>query len=162
MEREVTVGRRDATLVVSRRLQVRLSEIGDVLGSSFGEVYGYLGTHGVEPQGPPFVIYHSAPVGDDPFDVEVCAPVVRAPDAPAGWRIQELPGGCFATLLHVGPYSTVKDGYDTMMAWLVGHDASVIGPPREVYLSEGDTPPDKVQTIIEFPVAEAALPLTAR
>jgi len=154
MGRKVTVGRRDATLVVSKRLPVRLSEIGAVLGSSFGEVYGYLGTHAVDPQGPPFVIYHSAPVGDDPFDVEICAPVVRATGAPPGWRIQELPAGCFATLLHVGPYSTVKDGYDAMLAWLDGHEIAVSGPPREVYLSEGDTPPDEVQTIIEFPVGD--------
>jgi effector-binding domain-containing protein len=161
MEREVKVGRRGATIVMSRRLPVRLSEIGTVLGSAFADVYGYLGAHGVEPVGPPFVIYHGIPAADDPFDVEICAPVARATDAPTGWQVRELPAGTFATLLHVGPYDTVAAAYDTLAAWLRAHDLTVTGPPREVYLSEGDTPPEQVKTIIEFPVADAVEPLTA-
>jgi effector-binding domain-containing protein len=162
MEREVKVGRREATLVVSKRLPARLSEIGTVLGTAFGEVYGYLGQHGVEPKGPPFVIYHGMPVADDPFDIEICAPVVRRTDAPAGWQVQELPAGTFATLLHIGPYDTVGTAYDEMTGWLGAHDIVVTGPPREVYLSEGDTPPEQIRTVIEFPVADAAALVTAR
>ena len=159
MEHEVKVGPREATLVMSRRIPVRLSEIGGVLGASFGEVYGYLGSHGGEPVGPPFVIYHGMPVADDPFEVEVCAPVSRAIDAPTGWELQELPAGTFATLLHVGPYDTVGAAYDTLMAWLGAHELAVIGPPREVYLSDGDTPPEQIRTIVEFPVAGVAAPV---
>lgn len=161
MEREVKVGRREATLVISRRLPIRLSEIGNVIPSSFGEVYGYLGAHGGQPEGPPFIIYHGMPVADDPFEVEICAPVARATDAPTGWRVQELPAGNFATLLHVGPYDTVGAAYDTLTAWLGSHDLVASGPPREVYLSPGDTPPEQVKTIIEFPVADVAMPVTA-
>lgn len=162
MEREVRIGRREATLVLSRRPVVRLSEIGTVLGSAFGEVYGYLEAHGVEPKGPPFVIYHGTPVADDPFEVEVCAPVGRATDGPPGWSIRELPAGTFATMLHVGPYETVGSAYDTMTTWLGAHDLTVMGPPREVYLSEPGTPPEQIRTVIEFPVAAAAAPATAR
>ena len=161
MEHEVKVGRREAILVMSRRLPTRLSEIGSVLGAAFGDVYGYLGAHGVEPEGPPFVIYHGIPQGDDPFEVEICAPVARAADAPAGWQLQELPAGTFATLLHVGPYDTLAAAYDTLMTWLFDHDMTMVGPPREVYLSEGDTPPEQVKTIIEIPVTHAAVPVTA-
>jgi effector-binding domain-containing protein len=161
MEREVKVGRREATLIVSRRLPVRLSEIGSILGGAFGEVYGYLGTHDVGPAGPPFVIYHGVPHADDPFDVEICAPVDRATDAPTGWRFQELPAGTFATLMHVGPYDTVGAAYHALTAWLGAHDMTVTGPPREVYLSDGDTAPERVRTIIEFPVADAAVPSAA-
>jgi effector-binding domain-containing protein len=158
MEHEVRVGRRDATIVMSRRLPVRLSEIGGVLGRSFGEAYGYLGANGGQPQGPPFVIYHGMPVADDPFEVEICAPVARALDAAPGWEVQELPAGMFATLLHVGPYDTVGAAYETLMAWLGAHELAVIGPPREVYLSDGDTPPEQIRTIVEFPVAGVAAP----
>ena len=160
MEREVKVGRREATLVISKRLPVRLSEIGSVLGTAFGEVYGYLGAHGIEPAGPPFVIYHGVPEADDPFEVEICAPVARATEAPTGWQIQELPAGTFATLLHVGPYDSVATAYGTMTTWLSAHHLVVLGPPREVYLSEAGTPPEQVKTIIEFPVADAAISVT--
>ena len=161
MGHEVKVGRREATTVMSRRLQVTLPTIGGVLQAAFGVVYEHIGAHAVEPNGPPFVIYHGSPHGDDPFEVEICAPVAHAPSAPAGWRIQELPAGTFATLLHTGPYDTLGAAYETLTTWLGEHDVAIVGPPREVYLSEGDTPPEEVRTIIELPVADVGAPATA-
>jgi effector-binding domain-containing protein len=155
---EVKVGRREAALVVAKRLPVRLSEIGGVIGRAFGEVYGYLGARGAVPQGPPFIIYHGAPVGDDPFDIEICAPVGRAVDPPAGWQVQELPAGTFVTLLHVGPYDTIGAAYEALGAWIPENGYVVAGPPREVYLSEPETPPEQIRTIVEFPVVEAVTP----
>jgi AraC family transcriptional regulator len=146
---------------VSKRLPVTLPEIGRVMSAAFGEVYGYLGAHGIQPDGPPFVIYHGVPRGDDPFDIEICAPVAAAPDAPTGWHVQELPAGTFATMLHVGPYDTLGAAYGRMTAGLGAHQLANAGPPREVYLSEPGTPPEELMTIIEFPVIEVASPVVA-
>jgi len=159
MEREVRVGRRDAAWVVAKRLPVTLAEIGGVLGAAFGEVYGHLDTHGVAPDGPPFVIYHGTPASGEPFDIEICAPVAQAVEPPPGWEARELPAGLFATLLHVGPYDSVAAGYATITAWIAAHGLALAGPPREVYLSEPETPPDQVRTIIELPVIEVAAPV---
>ena len=159
MEGEIHVQRRDAALVVSKRLPVRLSEIGGVIGPAFGEVYGHLGARGIAGDGPPFVIYHASPAESDPFDIEICAPVARRTDPPAGWQLHELPAGSFATLVHVGPYDTLGIAYDTLAAWIGAHDLVIAGPPREVYLSEPETPPEQIRTIIEFPVIEAAAPV---
>jgi AraC family transcriptional regulator len=161
MGREVNVGRREALLIVSQRRPVRLSEIGAALGAAFGEVYGYLASRRVEPDGPPFVIYHGAPTGDDPFDVEICAPIARTTDPPAGWQVQLLPAGTFATLLHVGPYDTVAMAYDVLMARISAMGLGVAGPPREVYVSEPGTPPELVKTIIEIPVSAVTEPIAA-
>lgn len=161
MAREVKVGRREAALIVSKRLPVRLSEIGGVMGAAFGEVYGHLERQGVEPEGPPFVIYHGMPEADVPFDVEICAPVSRATDPPAGWQLQELPAGMFATLVHVGPYDTLGTAYETLTEWIGAHDLAVAGPPREVYLSEPETPPAQVRTLVEFPVSALATGVAA-
>ncbi len=162
MGHEVRIGRREAALVVSKRLPVRLPEIGGVLGRAFGELYGHLGARGIESNGPPFVIYHGTPASDDPFEVEICAPVSRATDPPEGWQVQELPAGTFVTLLHVGPYDTLEVAYDTLAAWIAAHDLAIAGPPREVYLSEPETLPEQIRTIVEFPVDEvaAAVPIT--
>ena len=159
MERGVMLREREAALVISKRFPVRLSAIGDALGAAFGEVYGHLGAMQLEGDGPPFVIYHEVPVADDPFDIEVCAPVARAVVPPAGWQAQQLPAGTFATLLHVGPYDTVAGTYDAVVAWIGDHDLAVAGPPREVYLSPPDTPPEQIRTIIEFPAARVAAPV---
>lgn len=158
MQGEVKVGRREAALVVSKRLPARVSELGGVFSTAFGEVYGFLGAAGVDPEGPPFVIYHEMPVGDDPMDVEICAPVGRAVDPPSGWRMQELPAGEFATLVHVGPYDTIAVAYGSMTSWLDEHGYAPAGPPREVYLSGPETPQDEIRTVIEFPVAASRQP----
>jgi effector-binding domain-containing protein len=161
MGNDVQIARRDATLVVSKRLPVRLSEIGGVIGPAFGEVYGYLGARGIAGDGPPFVIYHGAPVADDPFDIAVCAPVGQTIDPPGGWQMQELPAGMFATLVHVGPYDTIGAAYETMAGWISAHGLVITGPPREVYLSGPETPPAEIRTLVEFPVLEVAAPVPA-
>lgn len=161
MGHEVKVGRREAILVMSKRAPVRLSQIGGAISAAFGEVYGHLERQGVAPEGPPFVIYHGMPQADVPFDVEICAPVTRATDPPAGWRVQQLPAGLFATLVHVGPYDTLGTAYETLTTWIGAHELAIAGPPREVYLSEPATPPEQVKTIVEFPVSEVASPVPA-
>jgi effector-binding domain-containing protein len=98
---------------------------------------------------------------DDPVEVEICAPIARAIDPPAGWRVQELPAGTFATLVHVGPYDSLGTAYETLTEWIGAHELVVAGPPREVYFSEPGTPPEQVKTIIEFPVSEVAMPAGA-
>ena len=155
MSHEVKVGRREPITVVSRRYEVRLSQIGGVLGQAFGEVYGSLQSRGIGTAGPPFVIYHGAPQGDEPFEIEVCAPVSRAVDPPAGWGMEELPAGTFATLVHVGPYDTIGEAYEEIGAWIPANELAIAGPPREVYLSEPTVPPEQIRTIVEFPVAAA-------
>jgi effector-binding domain-containing protein len=161
MGHEVKVGRRGVALVVAKRVPVTLAEIGRVIGTSFGEVYGHLGGHGDVPAGPPFIIYHGTPASGEPFEIEICAPVAAAVDPPSGWQLRELPAGTFATLLHVGPYDTIGAAYAEILAWPGANGYAVAGPPREVYLSEPETPPDQIRTIVELPVTEVSAPVAA-
>lgn len=162
MEQAVKVEERQALLVVSKRFPVSISEIGSVLGSSFGEIYGHLSGQRVQPAGEPFVIYYEMPEGDAPIDIEICAPVGRRVDPPRGWKVRELPAGTFAVLVHVGPYHTVAASYEAITTWIAEHDMVVAGPPRETYLSPPETPPEQVRTVIEFPVVELGAPVGAR
>lgn len=158
MEGEVKVGRREATLIMSKRLAVPIPEMGAVFGKAFGEAYGYLGMRAIPSQGPPFIIYHEVPQADRPVDLEICAPIGRTVDPLEGWQVYELPAGTFATLLHTGPYDTIASGYEAMWTWIGEQGLTAAGPPREVYLSPPETPPAQVKTIIEVPVAEVAAP----
>ena len=47
------------------------------------------------------------------------------------------------------------------MAWPAEHGYAIAGPPREVYLSEPETPPEQIRTIVELPVEEVDAPVTA-
>ncbi len=155
MEHEVHVVDRPALRVVAKRLQVGLPSIGPTLERAFGEVYAAIGAARVEAAGPPFVVYHSMPSPGEPLDIEVCSPVAGALEPPPPWAMMELPAGTFASLMHVGPYETVAAAYDLLSAWIPDHGLAIAGPPREVYLSPPSTPPERIQTIVEFPVTRA-------
>jgi effector-binding domain-containing protein len=142
---------------------VRLASIGAAIGAGFAEVYGFLGPHAVA-SGEPFVIYHGAPgPGDRPFEIEICAPIARRVDPPAGWTVIELPAGTFASVVHVGAYDTLGTTYDELERWIAGQGLAIAGPPREVYLSEPSTPPADTRTVVEFPVvvSTSAVPVVA-
>ncbi len=156
MGHEVKVQERGPALVLAKRMPVTLPEIGSVLGAAFGEVYGSVERSGGRTNGPPFVIYHGMPDGETPFDMEVCAPIQGAIDPPAGWEAKTLPGGTFASLLHVGPYDSVGEGYEVLSSWISSNELAFAGPPREVYLSDPTTPPEQIRTVIEFPVFRVA------
>jgi effector-binding domain-containing protein len=159
MTYEINLEQRDPTLVLSKRVPVRISEIGGVLGRTFGELYGHLAAAAVDPSGPPFVIYHSQPGTDERWDVEICVPVSRAMGSPAGCTLREVPGGTVVRLLDRGPYETIAAAYDTLRSWVVEHRRDFSGPPREIYLSEPETPPNEIETIVEWPVSEENMPV---
>lgn len=158
MGHEAKVQEREPALVLAKRMPVTLPAIGRVLSMAFDEVYRTVEARGGASDGPPFVIYHGMPAGDDPFDIEVCAPIRAAIEPPSGWQLKTLPGGTFASLLHVGPYDSVGEGYEVLSAWISSHDLAFAGPPREVYLSDPDTPSEQIRTVIEFPVFRVAGP----
>ena len=163
MQTDFKVRDRGPSMVLSQRTSVRLASIGATIGAGFAEVYGFLGPHGVA-SGEPFVIYHGAPGPDDrPFEVEICAPISRQVDAPAGWSVTELSAGTFASVVHVGTYDTLGTTYDELERWIALRGLAIAGPPREVYLSEPSTPPADTRTVVEFPVvvSRAAVPATA-
>ena len=152
MEHEIHVTDRPVLRVVSKRVSVALELIGPTLGQAFGEVYALIGAAEAEAAGPPFVIYHAMPAPGQPMDIEICAPVSGSLEPRDPWRLVDLPAGTFATRKHVGPYDTVAATYSALTAWIPDHGLAIAGPPREVYLSEPSTPPELIETIVEFPV----------
>jgi effector-binding domain-containing protein len=163
MQTDFKVRDRGPAIVLSQRASVRLSSIGAAIGAGFAEVYGFLGPLGAA-SGEPYVIYHGAPgPGDRPFEIEICAPIGRAVEAPAGWSVTELPAGTFASVIHVGPYGALGATYDELERWIARQGLAIAGPPREVYLSEPSTPPADTRTVVEFPVvpSTSAVPALA-
>jgi effector-binding domain-containing protein len=149
--------------VVSKHTTVQLADIGAVIGASFTEAYGALGPTGAA-SSEPFIIYHGSPNGEDrPFEIEICAPISHVVPAPQGWTVIELPGGTFASVLHVGAYDSLGTAYGELEAWIGRTGFAIVGPPREVYLSEPSTPPAETRTVVEFPVVAsiAAVPVAA-
>ena len=159
MEHEIHVVDRPGLRVLAKRQPVMLDEIGPALERAFDEAYGAIQAARATPEGPPFVIYHSMPETGRPLDIEICAPVNGTLDASAPWHVASLPPGTFASRKHTGPYDSVGATYDALTTWIPAHGYVVAGPPREVYLSEPGTPPQDIETIVEFPVLRVPAPV---
>jgi effector-binding domain-containing protein len=136
--------------VVYQHFVVPLDDLPATMGKSFTALYGRIAQAGVIPAGPPFVIYHNM---ESPWIIDVCAPTATPLAPTAEFQVKEMAATRIVSLLHVGPYNTVGTAYDQVNAYIKEHALMVAGPPREIYLSPPDTPPDKIQTIIEWPVA---------
>ena len=156
MQTDFRVRTREVAIVLAKSLEVRVSDLPKVIGSSFGDVYAYLGHHRVTTSEAPFIVYHGQPGPENaPVPIEICAPISLPMEPPPGWTCTTLPGGLFASVIHVGPYDSLGEAYDDLAAWIGRQGLAVAGAPREVYLSDPSTPPGQTRTVVEFPVVEA-------
>jgi len=136
--------------VLFQHFVVPLEDLPQTIGKSFSTLYGRITQAGVIPAGPPFVIYHNMAA---PWDIDVCAPVATPLTPTPEFEVKELPATRVVSLLHVGPYETIGTAYEAVDAYIRAHSLTPAGPPREIYLSPPETPPELIQTIIEWPIA---------
>jgi effector-binding domain-containing protein len=102
---EPQIEQRDALPYLAIRCEVT-GDIRAVVDRAFPQLFAWLGDHGVQPTGPPFIRFHEVDGAGEPLDIEVAAPVAagaRDEDGPV--RPGLLPAGRYVTVLHVGPYS---------------------------------------------------------
>jgi effector-binding domain-containing protein len=139
--------------VWSKHAQVALDELPDTLGEGFAELYAAVARTHNEPDGPPFVVYHTVPTPGAKWEIDICAPVAASLLAPPGITYSEMAAEPIVSLLHVGPYESLDQAYAVVGRFMTDNDLTPSGPPREFYLSEPDVPPAEIQTLIEWPVA---------
>ena len=136
----------------------RAEDVPAFLQASFDELFGHLGRVGVQPAGPPFVLYHA--FGPDGVDADVCVPVAGPVETTGRIEAHELPGVTCVRTLHVGPYAALSGAYSELSEWVDDHGYRPDGPVRERYLNgPGETTdPSAFRTEIEMPVALASSP----
>ena len=134
------------------RATTTTDKFAEIMGSLFGEVYGYIQQCGQEPAGMPFSIYHS--MEGDSVELEcgmpVGSPLAGTPRVQAG----ELPSGTMATVTHMGPYEGLPQTWGALAAWISSQGLEPAGAPWEVYVTDPGAEPDqsKWRTDIFFPV----------
>ena len=142
----------EAQPILGIRTSLKMEEIGQVLGSLFGKVYGYIKEKGQEPAGMPHSIYYS--IDGDTIDLQ-CGMPVQSPIG-GGERIQagELPAGTVATATHAGPYEGLPKTWQALVEWIGSQGFQPAGAPWEVYVTDPGAEPDqsKWRTDIYFPV----------
>lgn len=116
MFREPTLEERPARRYVAISETVAMDTLGPAIGRLTGEVFGWLHSHAIAPDGPPFVRYL---VVDMPKRLEIEVGVPIAAPHPGDQRVAggELPAGRYATLLHVGPYPELMAATGHLLSW---------------------------------------------
>lgn len=139
--------------VLSKHALVTIDELPVTLGQTFAELYAAIERAATEPDGPPFVVYHTVPTPGARWEIDICAPVAAEIPAPPGITYAEIAAEPIVEVLHVGPYEGLGKVYEQIGRFMTEHNLVPSGPPREFYLSEPDVAPTETQTLIEWPVA---------
>jgi effector-binding domain-containing protein len=148
---------------VAVRAQVTMAEL-PALGAHFGEVFGWLGAHGLAPAGPPFWKYNTIDMTRQ-LDMEVGVPVAAAVEGDATVVSGRLPAGRYATAIHTGHPDGLAAATRQLLDWAAGQglkwdmstgdDGEHWGCRLEIYLTDPDQEPDmnKWETQLAFRLA---------
>jgi effector-binding domain-containing protein len=162
MPYDISVKEVEPQHVLVRHVSVEQVDLGRAIQETFGEAYGFFGRSGVQPAGPPFLVYHHGPEGGR-WEADICAPCVMTSVAPpVHFEYRTVDGGAVATVLHRGPYETISNAYVALADWVKERGYEFTGSPREIYLSEPDVPPAEIETVLEWPVRPAAVPVGSK
>ena len=152
----VTVREEPARTVAYLRMHGPYAQMPDGLQ----RLHRYLESRRLTPAGPPVGVFFTDPR--------------KVPEAQARWElrwaiaehnpdeepveeeavgIRTLDARLLAVTIHTGPYEAVAPVYVRAVEWVEEHGYTVVGPPEEAYLSEPDTPPERIRTEVRFPVA---------
>jgi DNA-binding transcriptional MerR regulator/predicted transcriptional regulator YdeE len=90
---------------------------------------------------------------DEHIVVHACVRVESpVPDLPQA-RINEVPGGEFAVVTHVGPYEQLGLAYHALYAWAQEHGHESRGLVREIYVNDpANVRPEALQTDLLLPL----------
>jgi len=100
---------------VAVRAKVTMGEIA-AFARRFGEVFGWLDSHGLVPAGPPFFKYNVIDMARE-LEMEAGVPVATATDGDDQIVAGVLPAGRYATLTHVGHPSELMAATKALLDW---------------------------------------------
>ena len=106
------------------------------MGEAFGKVMGFVTEQGIAPAGAPMAVYY----GYDPGTLQFRAglPVAAGDTDKAAGEIKAgvTPAGTVVSFTHVGPYRTLRDSYEKLMAHVEKEGLKLAAPTWEVYVDD--------------------------
>ena len=100
---------------VAIRARVTMGEIA-AFARRFGEVFGWLDSHGLAPAGPPFFKYNVIDMARE-LEMEAGVPIATAIGGNDQMVAGVLPAGRYATLTHVGHPSELMAATKVLLDW---------------------------------------------
>lgn len=127
----------------------------------YGRLYQWIEHYGLQPTGMPEAIYLTLPdvTPEDQAEYELWAPIAGGAGTTSpeedGVGVKRIEAETVAATVHRGSYDDLPATYSELYRWVGEHGYQVVGPPREVYLSDPKTGPEETLTEIQFPVTKA-------
>jgi effector-binding domain-containing protein len=144
--------------------QLSMTEL-PALGARFGELFAWLGAHGLAPVGAPFFRYNVIDMAGQ-LDVEAGVPVVAATDGDGTVVAGVIPAGRYATVTHVCHPKDLAAATEGLLDWARGQGLKWDAWPGdggehwggrlEIYLTDPNQEPDmsKWETQLAFRLAD--------
>jgi effector-binding domain-containing protein len=132
------------------RLQVPLSELHQVFGSTFERVAQAVTAGGSDIIGPAYACYFGEP--GEIVDLEIgfgITPSITSEDV----LVTEVPTQEAVVGTHIGPYDQLEDSYNRLVPWLVDQDITIADHMYELYDVMPAENPSNARTRLVFPLA---------
>jgi effector-binding domain-containing protein len=143
---------------VAVRAKVTMGEIA-AFARRFGEVFGWLDSHGLAPAGPPFFKYNVIDMARE-LEMEAGVPVATATGGDDQVVAGVLPAGRYATLTHVGHPSELMAATKALLDWAAeqgliwdvtpGEDGDRWAARLENYLTDPEQEPDMSKWVTQL------------
>jgi effector-binding domain-containing protein len=149
---------------VAVKAQVTMQTI-SAIADRIPEVFGWLGAHGIEPAGAPFLKYDAIDMARE-LEIEAGVPVAALADGDGDVFYGLLPAGRYATLSHIGHPSGLYDATARLLEWASEQGLAFDMSERdgaeqwtcrlELYLTDPAQEPDvdKWETQLAFKLAD--------
>ena len=131
MSSEVLLQHLEPQPVLSIRAIVPTEQLAAAMGERLQRLADYLGRHGLQPSGPPYVRYHA--FSEAEADLELGIPLRQTVTGEGLIVSGLLPGGPAATTWHLSPHDQLGEAYGRLHAWLQSRGRESGGPAWEVY-----------------------------
>jgi effector-binding domain-containing protein len=149
MSNEVTIQEIPEQHVLSLRTRSAVASLPALMGKVYGSIAAYLEANKAFPAGPPFAAYFNMEMDD--LDIEIGMPVAVPLPGTGEFGPGVIPGGRYASLVHVGPYDKLAPAYQALTTWMEENGQVPSGVAYEHYLNDPQgTPPEALQTEIRF------------
>lgn len=148
-----TVKTIEAQSAAAIRAEVPMAELRNVFDRGFHAVMEAVQAQGAAITGPPFGFYPRMP--GETIAVIVGFPVAGPIEQRGEVEPFQLPGGRVVTGTHIGPYESLAETYEQLMAWTRAEGLTLAEGMWESYLSDPSVEPDPNtwRTLIVWPLA---------
>jgi len=143
----------EAQHILTKDFTSAAAELSAKLGDILPSVYAYVMQQNYTP-GRPFTLYYKHDEENGVFEVAAGLEVAQEAQGSGEIVANTLPGGESAVYWHIGPYDTLGESHDVLLAQVANDGKEPCGPVREIYVTDPGQEPDasKWKTKLVLPI----------